>query len=199
MSSHALAAASPAPETDGRRRRTQESRARIVAAMLELVEAGDISPSAEEVANRAKVGLRSVFRHFKDMDSLYAEMSAIIRVELESVAMAPFEAKDWRGRVIELVSRRGRAWERVAPFRRASDVHRMGSAAAQADRDYLNQASREILRRLLPAEIADDPLRFEALELLTSYEAWARLRDDQDLDVAATRATLEAAIDRVLG
>ena len=46
--------------------------------MLELVREGRIAPTAEEVAQRASVGLRTVFRRFKDMESLYAEMSVAI-------------------------------------------------------------------------------------------------------------------------
>ena len=60
----------PTEERDGRRLRSQDSRARIVAAMLDLIREGEIAPSAELVASRANVGLRTVFRHFKDMDSL---------------------------------------------------------------------------------------------------------------------------------
>ncbi|WP_415427269.1 TetR/AcrR family transcriptional regulator, partial [Staphylococcus borealis] len=70
------------PAADGRRRRSQDSRARIVQAMLDLVREGDVSPSAELVAARADVGLRTVFRHFSDLDSLYREMSAVISSEL---------------------------------------------------------------------------------------------------------------------
>ena len=47
--------------------------------MLELVRAGAISPNAEEVAERAGVGLRTVFRRFDDMDSLYREMAKAMR------------------------------------------------------------------------------------------------------------------------
>ncbi|PNB35794.1 TetR family transcriptional regulator, partial [Pseudomonas sp. FW305-130] len=36
--------------------------------MLDLVGKGDIAPSAARVAETAGVGLRSVFRHFADMD-----------------------------------------------------------------------------------------------------------------------------------
>ena len=68
----------PAAESDGRRRRGQNNRARIVTAMLEIIRTGDMSPSADQVAARADVGLRTVFRHFKDMDSLYSEMSLAI-------------------------------------------------------------------------------------------------------------------------
>ena len=62
-----------APE-DGRRKRSQTSRDKIVAAMLALVEEGAITPSAEQVATRARVGLRTVFRQYSDMETLYAAM-----------------------------------------------------------------------------------------------------------------------------
>ncbi|MBT5683609.1 MAG: TetR family transcriptional regulator, partial [Gammaproteobacteria bacterium] len=64
--------------TDGRKLRSEDSKRRIVSAMLELVREGRMAPTAEEVAKRAEVGLRTVFRRFKDMESLYAEMSVAI-------------------------------------------------------------------------------------------------------------------------
>jgi len=69
----------PADSVDGRRQRGQDNRARIVAAMMDIVREGQIAPSAEQVAARADVGLRTVFRHFQDMDSLYREMSLVIQ------------------------------------------------------------------------------------------------------------------------
>ena len=39
--------------------------------MMNLIEGGDLMPSAARVAEEAGVGLRTVFRHFDDMDSLY--------------------------------------------------------------------------------------------------------------------------------
>lgn len=47
--------------TDGRKLRSEDSKRRIVSAMLELVREGRMAPTAEEVANRAEVGLRTVF------------------------------------------------------------------------------------------------------------------------------------------
>src|SRR5665213_2368302 len=96
-------------ESDGRRRRSQDSRARIVAAMLDLIHGGEVAPGAEQVAERAQVGLRTVFRHFKDMDSLYREMSHAIESELRTVVLRPFKAETWRERVLELIDRRSQA------------------------------------------------------------------------------------------
>ena len=185
-------------ELDGRRRRSQDSRARIVTAMLELIQDGEIAPGAEQVAERAQVGLRTVFRHFNDMDSLYREMSHVIEGELREVVLRPFKAQAWRERVLELVERRGAAFEKIAPFRRASDVHRHRSRFLAADEGRLAAESREILKRQVPTEVATDTVKFETLDLLLSYEAWSRLRREQGLTPRGAREVLEAAVRRVL-
>src|SRR5213076_1131404 len=61
---------------DGRRKRGEDNRNRISQAFLSLVAEGVVAPTAEDVAHRAGVGLRSVFRHFTDMEALYREMAA---------------------------------------------------------------------------------------------------------------------------
>ncbi|HEY5412419.1 MAG TPA: TetR/AcrR family transcriptional regulator, partial [Caulobacteraceae bacterium] len=105
-------------EPDGRRRRSHDSRARIVAALLALVGAGEASPGAEQVAEHAAVGLRTVFRHFKDMDSLYGEMSKLIESELVELTAQPLGGATWRERLGELIARRALAFEKIAPYRR---------------------------------------------------------------------------------
>lgn len=184
---------------DGRRRRGQDNRARIVAAMLELMHGGDVSPSAEQVAERADVALRTVFRHFKDMDSLYREMSEVIEAEMRAMAGQPFKATDWRGRVVELVERRGAVFEKITPFKRASDALRHRSRFLQDDDDRLTAALREILKRELPPEVARDQLKLEALDLLLSWESWSRLRREQTLTPARARKVLESAVSALLG
>ena len=190
--------AGDAEETDGRRRRSQDSRARIVAAMLDLVREGEASPGAEIVAARAEVGLRTVFRHFKDMDSLYGEMSNVIEAVLRAVIAVPVKADTPRGRVLELIERRSAAFEKIAPFKYAAEAHRHNSAFLAAGQKRLVSESREILERLAPAEIVGDPIRLEALDLLLSFEAWSRLRRDQGLAAETTRAVLAAAVTRLL-
>jgi AcrR family transcriptional regulator len=186
------------PPLDGRVRRGQDNRARIVAAMLELIRAGDVSPGAEAVAARADVGLRTVFRHFKDMDSLYSEMSEVIFGELRGAADTPFVAQDWKGRVLELVARRAFGFEKIAPFRRAADAQRHGSRFLNADHARFVAAQREIVRREVPSEVAQDTPVFEALDLLLSYETWSRLRREQELSPRQAREVLEGLVRRVI-
>ena len=49
------------PSSDGRLRRGERSREAIVAALFELVGEGVLQPTAQQVAERAGVGIRSVF------------------------------------------------------------------------------------------------------------------------------------------
>lgn len=198
--SRVAAAPSADPESaDGRRRRRgQDNRARIVAAMLELVRSGDATPSAEQVAARADVGLRTVFRHFQDMDSLYREMSRAIEGELRPMIEQPLEGEDWRARLRDLVGRRAQAFERIAPFRRAAEAVRHRSKFIGTDYARMVVTLREILKAALPDEVLTDPLRFEALELVMSFEAWSRLRREQNLSPEAARDVVQAAVDRLL-
>ena len=101
----------PDTVTDGRRLRSADSRRRIVAALMQLVEAGDLEPSAESVAEKAGVGLRSVFRHFKDMEGLRREMNAIVEARLRGIIENPLPGRDWRERLDALIcaSRAGSA------------------------------------------------------------------------------------------
>lgn len=185
-------------EADGRRRRSQDSRARIIAAMLELVHEGDPTPGAEQVALRAKVGLRTVFRHFSDMDSLYGEMSEVVESELKAVLSQPFKGPTWRERVVEIVGRRAGVYDRIAPYKRASEVHRHRSPFLQASHARLVAISRDILRAELPPEMARDRNVFEAVDLLTSFEAWNRMRRDQNRTQAEVVQILESAVGKLL-
>lgn len=185
------------PETDGRRRRGLDSRDRIVAAMLDLMREGEVAPGAERVAARAEVGLRTVFRHFRDMDSLYAEMSRTIEGELADLVSQPLGSGDEAGRLAEIVSRRAEAYERIFPFKHASTAHRHRSDFLARGHARMVANLRQALARDLPDACAD-PGRMEALDLLLSFEAWSRLRREQGLSRREAEAViLEAAAARL--
>jgi AcrR family transcriptional regulator len=189
----------PRPEeTDGRRRRSLDSRARIVATVLKLIREGELMPSAELVAERGGVGLRTVFRHFSDMESLYLEMTQVLEAQIRTIAARPFQGVGWRERVVELVGRRAEGFELLGPFRLATDLRRHASSVLQEDHARLTGALRLILLRELP-EGAVDATATEALDLLLSYESWSRLRREQQLDPAAAQRVLQRAVRALIG
>lgn len=166
--------------------------------MLELIREGELAPGAEQVAARAEVGLRTVFRHFQDMDSLYREMSGAIETTLRTIIDQPFQSADWRDQLVELTGRRARAFETIAPYKRAGDARRHRSPFLQADAMRLTRALREILMGVLPTEISGRPEVLEALDLLLSFETWSRLRREQGLEPAAAQALIEGLVTRTI-
>ena len=157
--------------------------------MLELVRAGAISPRAEEVAERAGVGLRTVFRHFDDMDSLYREMAEAMRQELQPLVSAPLGSPDWNGKLDEIVLRRARsvrARDAVQERRRRSSP----SFALFCARITRRCEPPSGLRSSSSAGSTQKEERFfEALDQALSFSTWQHLRRDQKLTQDQARQT----------
>lgn len=166
---------------DGRRERSRSSRLRIVEAMSQLIEQGDLVPSAARVAELAGVGQRTVFRHFDDMDSLYREMSATIEQRVMPVVSAPYTGADWRANVREMVGRRAKVLETMLPYRLAADIKRYQSPFLTVQQDQVLAMERDLLLRLLPVTVQADRDSVEALCVALSSQVWRALRRDQNL------------------
>jgi len=107
---------------DGRQRRSARSREGIVQALFELVGSGVLRPTAQQVAETAGVGIRSVFRHFADMESLFAEMQARLEAEAVPILRAAAVEGPLDRRARGLVDRRVDFFERIAPYKRSGNV-----------------------------------------------------------------------------
>lgn len=185
-------------QIDGRRQRGEASRQAIVAAMLALVRAGDVAPGAEKVAARAGVGLRTVFRHFENMESLYREMNALMVAEIFPLAERPFAAKSWRDNLDEMMERRADIFERILPVKIAADVNRHKSRFLNTETVRVNKAQRSTLLALLPESLRGDGIRIEALDLLLSFDTWRRLRKEQNLAPKHARTVIAEMVARLV-
>jgi AcrR family transcriptional regulator len=185
-------------EADGRLRRSERSRAAIVDAMFALVGEGERSPTAERVAERAGVGLRTVFRHFQDMEGLFAAMDARLVARVGPLLEEP-DAGGVEARVRAFARSRALLFEAIAPYKRAEALKRWRSRFLAGRHAELVDVLRADLRRWFP-EAAGRPREVrDALELVTSFEAWDRLRSEQRLTPPRARAALEHAVRALLG
>ena len=183
---------------DGRRLRSSRSRAEIVRAMHALIGAGDLSPSAARVAEAAGVSLRTVFRHFDDMDSLYREMSIIVEAEVKPILQRPLQGKTWRERLDELLARRTEIFERVLPHKVAGSLRRFSSAYLMQDYERFIRLERKTLQEVLPPKVTANAKLFHALEMATGFQAWRRMRQDQKLSIKDAREVMMFTVERLL-
>jgi AcrR family transcriptional regulator len=191
MPSGASDAAAPALSSgDGRARRSARSRAAIEAALFELVGEGILEPTAQQVAARAGIAMRSVFRHFADRESLFASIDARLRVEAMPLVLAAQPTGSPSDRVRDMVRLRATIFERITHYKHAGDLERRRSPVLQSQHKHLVSDLRAGLQRWLP-ELATAPVEIaEGLELVTSFEAWSRLRTEQHLGPARARAVM---------
>lgn len=184
--------------TDGRRKRSERSQEQIIDAMHQLVSEGDLSPSAARVAERAKVGLRTVFRHFEDMDSLYRCMIERVEAHIQPHINRPYTGSDWIERLKEHVVRRCEMFEFIAPFRGAANLRRYQSAFLMEYYQRNIRLERETFLAMLPASVRSDGVTTAGLEVLASFQAWRTLRRDHGHTPEETREALWNAICRLL-
>ena len=179
---------------DGRRNRTVTTRKKIVQAFFELIREGHLEPTAEDVSVRAKMGIRTVFRHFDDMETLYGQVNAEMRKMV--TAMLPFEYRSvqWQERLLESLEARYLLFEAMTPFFMVAQLHRHKSAVINTNVKHANELERTILKNLIPKETQADESRFEALCMLLSLEAWIRLRREQGLSFNSAMVAVQVAL-----
>jgi len=183
---------------DGRHRRSQESRQRIIDAIIELVTEGVLEPTAEQVSDRAGLAMRTVFRHFKDMDSLYREISRRMYTRVQAAFEDSIEADTWQATLHNFIDRRARVYEELMPIRVSADALRHRSAFLQQENRRFIDLARDVLRRVLPDAAVKHKVCFEALDALLSFETWIRLRRDQQLSAATARRVMHDGADALL-
>ena len=190
---------SPAtPTQDGRRNRTVATRRRIVEALTELIREGQVAPTAEEVSVRADVGLRTVFRHFDDMETLYREINVEFQAMIQSMLHLDYAATRWQDRLMEGIRVRGKLYENITPFVLSAQVHRHESQVINSNFQRSTELERSILKRILPKEVLTDKPRFEALVMVLSPDAWLRLRRDQGLSVTAAVGAVQRTVQALI-
>jgi AcrR family transcriptional regulator len=192
-----------ARQRDGRTVRAERTRQALVDALLGLLDAGELRPTAAAIAERAGVSERSLFQHFPDREALF---EAVARQQYERVmpTLRPVDASlPLAERIDEFTRQRARLYEMIGGVRRAALLIEHESPAVAgwlttARRAKAAEAERVFRRELeaIPAE-EREPLR-AALVALCAWPAWDSWRTHQRLGVSRARVAMAAAIRALL-
>jgi AcrR family transcriptional regulator len=175
---------------DGRRLRSTRNRDAVVDAILALLVEGHPKPEARAIAERAGVSLRTVFRHFDDLDSLFAVAVERHLDRARAMFAEPIAAGSIEERVTAVARHRARLYEAIAPVRRAAVRQAPFHAPVQEGLRWAHRTLRAQLASVFAAELRGQPLLLDALDAVTSWGAWEALRADQGLSTRAARDTL---------
>lgn len=195
----------PEEKVDGRRASRDRNRLAVVDALLDLYAEGIMRPGADEVAKRAGLSRRSVFRYFDDLDDL--DRTAIARQQervrhlwdIRVMGEGPLDE-----RVAAMAAHRITLFEAVAPAARVSRMRApihcvIASELAESRRLFSRQVERQFAPELdaLPANERQRTLA--ALDVICSFESYDLMRSARGMTAAQVRETMTAAMRAILG
>jgi AcrR family transcriptional regulator len=188
-------------EVDGRRLRREQNREAVLDALLAMFEDGHYTPTTNEIAERAGISPRSLFRYFDDVDDLGRAAierhlaSAAPLLELEVDVRAPLA-----DRIDAVVAARVRLWSAIEPTARAARFAALRNPLMATTLRSMRAMFRDQLRRAFAPELrtGGGPV-LAAIDALCSFESYDLLRNDQRLSRGNVTDAITSALRALLG
>ena len=173
---------------DGRRLRSLTSQNIIVDAMMTLIQRGILEPTAQQVADEAGIGIRTVFRQVQDKENLFLKMDEKVRARLQETLK---RAADPRGNLEEriegLIELEAELFENNLQFLRATLANKWKYNTLQKNYERNQRNIKSLLYAWIP-ELKD--LSESKQILLTSVNSagyWIELRENLVLSVIGAK------------
>jgi AcrR family transcriptional regulator len=195
--------APPHRRTDGRLLRSERTKQVLIESYLDLLRENPQIPTASDIARRAGCSVRSVFERFSDLLTLSFAAADYAFAQGMAQAVARNVDGDRQTRVKSQVETRAAICERWLPLWRALLRHQHESQELAFRIERMRDAVVGRLQLMYGPELSTLPETERravlfALETLTDFESWGRLRERYGLSVEAARDVWIAAIDRIL-
>jgi AcrR family transcriptional regulator len=189
---------------DGRTLSTHRNRTAVIVALLDLIREGNLDPSTSDIADRAGVSDRSIFRYFDDLDDLvHTTIGHALREAKEFGRIEDFGNGTFDERVDRFVDSRIRVLTYMDGAMRVARMRAYLSPAIDDEFNAILEYSRRLVRRQFAPElerIADDVRDsiVDAIVVFATYDTyaihWRMLRHS----VEETRVAVSDAIRALL-
>ena len=189
--------------SDGRLRRSARTKTALIEAYLDLLREKPQAPTGPEIAKRAGCSVRSVFVRFPDLLTLSLAAADYAFEQATAQAAVPNVDADLRIRLKSQVETRVAICEEWLPLWRALLHYKDESEelAIRIKRIRAAMVSRlELVYRpeLSTLSEAERTQLLVALDILTDFESWGRMREGHDLSIEAARDVWINAIGHML-
>jgi len=194
-----------ADSADGRSRRRDRNRDAVIQAMLELVRAGDLSPATADIADRAGVSHRSVFRYFDDISDLIREAFNIeFAMAVDYATIDDIGEGTLAHRVERVIETRVNVYEgmynvsRAARYR-AGNIPDLDKALIEVAHLSRAQLGRQFRSELAGRDDAEADAILDAILVLTDFTPYDILRRMLGYDPERIALTWRTALTSLLG
>jgi AcrR family transcriptional regulator len=190
-------------EIDGRRLRSERTRQYIIEGYLAILRESPGVPTAAQIAERAGYSVRSLFERFPDLLTLSLAAADYAFAQANAQAVIRNIDADRAMRIRTQVETRGQTCEQWLPLWRALTRNLHYSEELKVRMRRVRDAVRLRLELMYRPELAtlgalERQRTLIALEAITDFESWARMRETCGLSVEQAGAVWIHVIDRML-
>jgi len=170
----------------------------LIKAALDLIDQGILVPTAKQIADKAGVGLRSFFRHFEDMEALFAAADAHARDNVISLFPPGPGSGDKQQRIDAFVDNQAEAYEQLRNIILSTQAQLWRSPTLRHSYARDQEKLRTIIMSWFPEVEGREPSIIDGLDALASFDMWHRLRHHQKLGARESRDIIKALITDLL-
>jgi len=195
---------SGSPPIDGRTARRDRGRIAVLEAALELFEEENLEPNPEQIAQRAGVSTRSVYRYFEDREELvraviaHQQLKVLPMFHIENIGLG-----DLSSRISRLVDSRLRVYDAIGATARAMTIKAASDPVIGEQVRFRKSVFREQIdvnfaqefEQMTPTQHSKS---LNAIDVIAQAESLDRFQVDLDLSVAETRELLATSIAALL-
>lgn len=188
---------------DGRRQRSERTRQHILEAYIALLRDNPRPPTASQIADRAGYSVRSLFERFPDLLALSLAAADLAFAQANAQATIRHLQADRATRIRSHVETRAQTCEDWLPLWRALILNQRASGELQ---QRIRRVREAVMARIemmyLPELDTLEPAARRrtliALEAITDFESWARMREAAGLSIGEACRVWDRAIDSLL-
>ncbi|MCH2190390.1 MAG: TetR/AcrR family transcriptional regulator [Gammaproteobacteria bacterium] len=166
---------------DGRRLRSARCKQSIIEACEHLMSEGNLVPTAQMISDRAEVPIRTFFRHYPDMETLFSAVDEAMRPEYGRIFTETKSEGGLSDRIASVVELHAKSWDQNKPVLKSTKAQLWRYRVLRDNYAKVNLFLRKDLNKRIPElnGVAKDTR--ELIDGLMSFEMWERLRDHQNL------------------
>lgn len=183
-----------ATSRDGRRQRGERTRLSIIEAALSLQDEGVLVPTAQQISDRAGVLIRSFFRHFEDMETLFKAADDQLRDSYEALFIGGDRQGSLKERVNRAVERRSAAFEQLKNVVLGTKAQLWRYEVLCTNYARNQRGLHKDLEDWLPELIELPETKSESIHAIASFEMWHRLRSEQGLSKEMTVSVVQSLL-----
>jgi AcrR family transcriptional regulator len=156
--------------------------------MIILVQRGILEPTAQQVADEAGIGIRTVFRQVQDKENLFSKMDEKVRADLQEIFDRAAHPKgNLEKRIEGLIELEAEIFEKNLQFLRATLANKWKYNTLQKNYERNQRNIKSLLYSWIPELNNLSESKQVLLTSLNSAGYWVELRENLKLSVTGAK------------